>query len=109
MIDTLIMMASLVVLGYALYISSRMLWVYKSGKDMWKWLYSLVSIFLIVTFFLFTLVTFSFLTLSLVSQYFNILNIVIGIFFLSGAGLIGAIMRYHLSLIGSVKEKSKNI
>lgn len=107
MIETAIMMASLGVLGYAFYISSRMAWVYKSEKGFWKWLYTMASIFLIAVFFLFAIVMFFFTTASFVSQsVFNLINVIVGIFFLSGSGLVGAIMKHHLSVTTSAFEMS---
>lgn len=102
MIETAVMMASLVVLGYAFYMSSRTLWIFKSEKNMWRWLYAMVSGFIVFTFFLLGILMFSFLLSSFISQEIvNTVNIVIGIFFLSSAGLIGAVIRYHLSVMGS--------
>jgi hypothetical protein len=107
MIETATMMASLGVLGYAFYISTRMAWVYKSSKGLWRWLYTLTSIFLIAVFFLFSIVMFSFAAASFISQsVFNVLNIVVGIFFISGSGLVGAIMKYQLSVTASAFERS---
>jgi hypothetical protein len=66
----------------------------------------MVSIFLIIIYFLLGTVMFSFLVSSLISQsIFNLLNIIVGIFFLSSAGLIGAVIRYHLSVMGSEAAK----
>lgn len=101
MIETVIVTASLVVLGYAFYMSSRTLWAFKSEKGIWRWLYALVSGFIFFTFFLMGIVLFSFLLSPFISQTIaSFLNIVIGIFFLSSAGLIGAVIRYHLSVMG---------
>ncbi len=108
MIDTVIMMGSLVVLGYAFYISSRMFWTFKSRKGSWKWMYGLASLFVIVTYSLFAMVMFSFIA-SFFTSYsiLNVLNVVIGVFFLSSSGLIGAIMKYHMSVMKSVTMERK--
>ena len=83
MIETDIMMASLVVLGYAFNISSRMFWTFRSEKDIWRWTYGMVSVFLIGIYFLFVMVMLSFITVSIVSQsILNIMNTVIVIIFL---------------------------
>jgi len=102
MIETLIMLGSLVALAYAFSISSRMFWIFKSDKGMWRWMYGLVSLFLIATYFLFIILTFSFIA-SFIDAFsiLNILNAVVGIFFFSSAALIGAIMKYHLSVMSS--------
>ncbi len=113
MIESVIMIASLGVLGYAFYMSSRTLWVFKSEGSSWKYLYALVSGFIVFTFFLMGILTFSFLLSSVISKtMFSLLNVVVGIFFLSSAGLIGAVIRYHLSVMGAqaadnVKEDLK--
>ncbi|MBW2997152.1 hypothetical protein KY349_02300 [Candidatus Woesearchaeota archaeon] len=105
MIEILIMLAGLVALGYAFNISSRMLWVFKSEKGLWRWLYGMISAFLIATYILFAFVTFYFIMTPSSQSMLSILNIVIGIFFLSGAGLIGAAMKYHLSSTMRAKQK----
>jgi hypothetical protein len=110
MIETAIMVGSLLVMGYAFYISSRMLWSFKSEKDTWRWLYTLVSGFIVFTFFLLGIVTFSFMVASFISQsIFNLINVVVGIFFLASAGLIVLVIRYHLSVMGSTAVKSAEI
>lgn len=106
MIETFVMMATLLVLGYAFYISSRMFWTYKSDRGPWRWVYGLISSFIIATYFLFAVVTFSFIGSFFTSfSLLNILNAVIGIFFLSSSLLIGIIMKHHLSVMRSDAEK----
>jgi hypothetical protein len=101
------MTASLVVLGYGFYISSRMFWVNRSERGYWKYVYFLVSAFIIITYFLFSVVLFAFITSSISPfSFLSIINSVLGVFLLSGAGLIAAIMRYHLNIIGSVEEEN---
>lgn len=107
MIETIIMLVSLVVLGYAFYISSRMFWVFKSRGGIGKLIYGAESLFLIITYFIFSIILFSFITSAFISlSILNIVNIITGAFFLSSAGLIGAVMRYHISEIGRTKAKS---
>jgi hypothetical protein len=103
MLETLMMASSLAVLGYAFYISSRMFWSSRKDKGAWKLVYALISAFLIVTYGIFALVLFSFATNLFSSEYFfNTLNIVLGVLLLSGSALIGALMKYQLSVASSV-------
>ena len=107
MIETVIMLAGLVSLGYAFNICSRMFWAYKSHKGIWRWMYGLVSFFLMASYFLSVLILFTFILTFLTSYTIpNVLNIVIGIFFASSATLIGAIMKYHLSAMASIELKN---
>ena len=110
MIETLFMLASLVVLGYVFYLSSRMLWVHKSSEVTWRWAYGIISGFVFVTYFLLGVLMFFFAAASIVSPtILNVLNIVVSLFFLSGSGLIGAVMRYHISIMQSfTKEQAKS-
>jgi hypothetical protein len=108
MIETILMMISLLVLGYSFYISTRMFLIFRSGRGKWGWLYGLVSVFVISVFFLFAITMFSFFTLSMISQsLINLLNVIIAIFFLASSGLVWAVMRYHVSLIRSTKGRDK--
>jgi len=107
MIGTIIMLASLIVLGYVFNISSRLFWTFKSEKGTWKWIYGLVSIFVIATYFFFIIVTFFFITYSFTPpSILNTINIVVGIFFLSSSALIGVLMKHHLSRMKSGAEES---
>ena len=100
MIEFFLMLASLVVLGYPFYISLKMYWIYKLDKGPWKWLYAIITFFLACNYFLFSLVLFVFIASSSISQeYISLLNVVVGTFFLSGAGLVSAIMKYHLNTV----------
>ena len=114
MIETITMTASLVVLGYAFYMSSNLFWVYKSHKDYNKWIFSIISVFIISSYFLFAVVLFAFITEMLTSySILNSLNIVLSIFLLSGAGLIGVVMKYYIktiksSIINNVQKEVKD-
>ena len=107
------MMASLVILGYAFYMDSRLFWSYKAEKGPLKWIYGLSTAFIFITYFLFALVLFAFMTETLTSfSLMNLVNTVLSIFLVAGAGLIAAIMKYHFGTmqpveIGGMKRKRK--
>lgn len=108
MLETILMLVGLVIIGYTFSISSRMFLIYKSEKSKWRWMYGMVSVFVFSVFFLFALILFSFLTNSLMTPTFlNMLNVVIAVFFLAGAGLIWAVMKHNVSLIISHSEKKR--
>jgi hypothetical protein len=84
-----------------------MFWTYKSHKGVWKWMYGLISLFLMASYFLSALILFSFVLTFLTSYTLpSALNIVIGIFFVSSATLISAIMKYHLSTMSALEMKN---
>ena len=107
MLESSIMTASLIVLGYGFYLISRMLWAYKSDMGLWKYMYFMLSAFIIGTFVLFSFVMFSFMTAFITSIYaINVMNIALVMFFFSGAGLIAAFSKYHVNTVSSVAEKN---
>jgi hypothetical protein len=100
MIETIIMTLSLVILGYAFYISSNLFWIHKDDKNYFRWIYSMLMIFIICSYFLFSFVLFAFITQAFKSQSFaSTVNIVLSIFLFSGAGLLGVIMKYYIGLL----------
>lgn len=108
MIETLMMAASLAVLGYAFYISSRLFWASRKDRGGWKWVYVAVSAFIFATYAIFALVLFSFVAALFTDFYFpDMLNIVLGVLLLSGAALIGAMMKYHLSV--AIRQPEKDV
>ena len=99
MIEALIMVSSLVIMGYSFYMSSMMFWSARSGKGAWKWVYVTISVFILATYLIFSLVMFSFIANLTVSAYvFDLVNMVFALLLLSGAGLIAAMMKYHIGL-----------
>ena len=106
MLETILMGASLIVLGYAFYISSRMFWVHRSQSGIFRLMYFLVVVFVITTHFFFSIILIIFMTSSpLLSQVMNLFNSILAIFWLAGAGLVAAIMKYHLNVVSSGSEK----
>ena len=100
MIETIVMTLSLVILGYAFYISSNLFWIHKDDKNYFRWIYSILMMFIICSYFLFSFVLFAFITQAFKSQTLvNTMNIVLSIFLLSGAGLLGVIMKYYIGLL----------
>jgi len=110
MIETIMMTASLIILGYAFYMSSNLFWIYKSNKGYNKWIFSVASAFIFSSYVLFAFVMFGFLTEMFTSySVLNLVNIVLGIYLLSGALLIGAMMKYYTTTIkGSIISNVQN-
>jgi hypothetical protein len=108
MIETLLMVTSLGVLGYAFNISLRMFWTYKSEKNIWKWVYGFLSVFLIIIYFIFAVSVFFLIAFLITSfQVLDILNLVVGVFFLSSSLFVGVVMRHHLSIMRSTVAKTE--
>lgn len=102
MIETITMTISLVILGYAFYISSNLFWIYKSHGDYNRWVFTIVSTFIISSYIIFSFVLFAFITEVFTSfSIMNNVNLILSIFLLSGAGLIGALMKYYVNTIKS--------
>ena len=107
MLEILLMGSSLVVLSYGFYMSARMFWVYRSEKNLFRPLYFIAMSLIISTLFFFAMVLFSFvLSGVLFSQVTQILNNITGVFWLAGAGLVTAIMKYHIDIVSSVSRKN---
>lgn len=103
MLETLMMALSLVVMGYAFYISSRLFWSSKSERGTWKIVYFLASVFIISTYALFAIVMFTFITNMFSPLYVtDTLNVILGAFLLIGAFIASAMMKYHLLTMGSM-------
>ena len=106
MIESIAMAGSLIALGYAFFLCARLLWSTRSDKGTWKWIYGIVSFFILANYILFSFVLFSFIIAMFSSpEILNVLNVVMGIFFLSGAGLIGAVIKYHINTLAREAEK----
>ena len=81
MIETLIMMGSLIIMGYAFYISSRMFWSFRGKEGYWKWIYMMVTFFILATYFLFAVVLVSFVAAIAYGIYFfSSVNLLLGVF-----------------------------
>ncbi|UCD03044.1 MAG: hypothetical protein JSV63_00180 [Candidatus Aenigmatarchaeota archaeon] len=102
MIETIIMLVSLILLGYAFYISSRMFWSSRKTQGFWKWVYVIISFFILVTYFVFSIVFFLFIVAIVSALYiFELVNMFLGITLLSGAALTVAVTKHHISLMSS--------
>jgi hypothetical protein len=100
MLETLLMGLSLLPLGYAFYISSRMFWSSRTEAGPWRWIYTLSTAFIFATYLLFSVVMFSFIASIFYSfAIFHYLNTILALFLLLGAGAVSFAMRYHLSIM----------
>ncbi|MHA2068715.1 MAG: hypothetical protein ACXABY_30495 [Candidatus Thorarchaeota archaeon] len=106
MLETMLMAASLFVLGYGFYMSARMFWAHRSERGLYRTLYFIVMVFVITTHFFFSIILIIFMMSNiLLSQIMNIFNLILGVFWLAGAGLVAAIMKYHIDLVSSISKK----
>lgn len=98
MIETLMMAGSLAIMGYAFYVSSRMSWSSRKDAKATRWIYPVVSAFTFATYVTFAFVMLSFLTDFFGSAYiFDVVNSVLGVLLLSGSALVAALMKCQVS------------
>jgi hypothetical protein len=110
MLESILMTASLFVLGYGFYMSTRMFWVYRTEGGVYRSLYFIIMITIISTHFIFSMILFSFILSNVIfSQISQVYNTILAVFWLSGAGLVTSILKYHINLVSSMADKRVNI
>ncbi|MHA2068716.1 MAG: hypothetical protein ACXABY_30500 [Candidatus Thorarchaeota archaeon] len=106
MLESILMTASLFVLGYGFYMSARMFWVYRTQGSVYRPIYFVVMVLIVSIYFIFSMILFSFIVSNAIfSQAFQVFNTILAVFWLSGAGLVTAILKYHINVVGSVSDR----
>ena len=98
MLEVALVAVSLILLSYTLYMAYQALIVQRSGKGPWKWIYSLVIVMVMITFFMFGMVLFALYDTFLKSFTVTLDNLMFAIILVSGAGLTTAMLKYHFSV-----------
>jgi hypothetical protein len=106
MLESILMTASLFILGYGFYMSVRMFWVYKTKESVYRPLYFVTMILIVSIYFIFSMILFSFiLSNAIFSQVSQAYNTILAVFWVAGAGLVTSILKYHINVVSSMSDR----